>query len=176
MSGEPDEYFVADAIEAIVADLVAGLPGSPVEAIKFGKAEPAKNDATESRIVMWASNDVFGPPLMVGGDQRSVATRQAGIACEIHALAPEGVKGTYTQHLRAGEKILHRLVLAVHCSSVGRYKVAGAEWAQGIKHREHGVTCRVSIIRALDVLDLKYQAVDEANITPALYVAVQEGP
>lgn len=175
MANEPTEFYASDAIQKIADDLAGGVPNSPVTSIAEGKDEPPRNAAASSRIIMYLADDSFGPAIMVGGDERSVQTRYAGIIAEIHAIAPEGPKATPLQHLRQAERILHRLVLAVHRTNYGRYKVISAKWQQGIKHKEYGATVHVTIARALDVLDIKYTPVDNTGADLALFVEVQKG-
>jgi hypothetical protein len=94
-----------------------------------GEKYIAQND-TPPRLVWIPTTDSFGPPVQVGANPKSYATRVAGVDCAV-----------WGEDLAKTEEMANDLIVAIHqqCKSRGNYEVRGAEWVTAGELTNNGI-------------------------------------
>jgi hypothetical protein len=118
---------VAKIIDTVVGTFNAGRP-RPVPSF-IGEKYIAQND-TPPRLVWIPTADSFGPPVKVGANPKSYATRTAGLDCAI-----------WGPDLATTEAMANDLIVALHqqCLSRGNYELRGAEWITAGELTNNGI-------------------------------------
>ena len=95
----------------------------------IGEKYVAQND-TPPRLVWIPSTDSFGPPVQVGANPKSYATRVAGVDCAV-----------WGEDLGRTEEMVNDLIVALHreCMSRGNYELRGAEWITAGELTNNGI-------------------------------------
>jgi len=95
----------------------------------IGEKYIAQND-TPPRLVWIPTTASFGPPVQVGANPKSYATRVAGVDCAV-----------WGEDLAKTEEMVNDLIVAIHqqCRSRGNYELRGAEWVTAGEFLNNGI-------------------------------------
>ena len=118
-------------LDAIIHAVVKAFNGArPFATASFiGEKYIAQNDRPP-RLVWIPTTDSFGPPVQVGANPKSYATRVAGVDCAV-----------WGEDLAKTEDMANDLIVAIHqqCKSRGNYEVRGAEWVTAGELTNNGI-------------------------------------
>jgi len=119
------------SLDAVIHAVVQAFnDGRQVRTPSFiGEKYIAQND-TPPRLVWIPTTDSFGPPVQVGANPKSYATRAAGVDCAV-----------WGEDLAKTEEMANDLIVAIHqqCKSRGNYDVRGAEWVTAGELTNNGI-------------------------------------
>ena len=118
-------------LDSIIHDVVTAFNDGrrqPVPSF-IGEKYIAQHD-TPPRLVWLPTSDSFGPPVQVGANPKSYATRVAGVDCAV-----------WGEDLAKTETMINDLIVALHreCVSRGNYELRGAEWVTAGELTNNGI-------------------------------------
>ena len=108
-----------------------------------GEKYIAQHD-TPPRLVWIPTTDSFGPPVKVGANPRSYATRVAGVDCAV-----------WGEDLGKTEEMGNDLIVALHrvCVSRGNYELRGAEWVTAGEFLNNGIVYLLRLAFEIPIVD-----------------------
>ncbi len=108
----------------------------------IGEKHIAQHD-TPPRLVWVPSADSFGPPVQVGANPKSYATRVAGVDCAV-----------WGEDLAKTEEMVNDLIVALHreCMSRGNYELRGGEWITAGELTNNGIVFLLHLAIAVPIV------------------------
>jgi hypothetical protein len=129
------------ALDTLIHDVVSAFNDARPAIIPsfIGEKHIAQHD-TPPRLVWVPFADTFGPPVQVGANPKSYATRVAGVDCAV-----------WGEDLAKTEEMVNDLIVALHreCVSRGNYELRGGEWITAGELTNNGIVYLLHL--AIDV-------------------------
>jgi len=152
------------ALDAIIHAVVKAFNDARQHRIPsfIGEKFIAQND-TPPRLVWIPTADSFGPPVKVGANPKSYATRVAGVDCAV-----------WGEDLAKTEEMVNDLIVALHqqCLSRGNYELRGAEWSTAGELTNNGIVYLLRL--AIDIPIVGVPAVPVRPQTETLNVTLHQ--